>query len=123
MQELLFSCYFSDESPMRGCAPPLPPAYTFQPSTVPIIPTSFRRLSVQELRQPDTPIFILLGISRDKYLAFNLHAKVYAVLFSAFTEGSTWADFYAAYAVRYSVRLAPCQASPMLYLRLLLSNL
>ena len=55
-------------SPMRGCAPPLPPAYTFQPSTVPITPTSFMRLSVQEFGQPDTPIFILLGISRDKYL-------------------------------------------------------
>ena len=36
--------------------------------------------------------------------AFNLHAKMYAVLFSAFTECSTWADFYAAHAVRNSVR-------------------
>ena len=40
---------------------------------------------------------------KGQVLAFDLHAKMYAVLFSAFTEGSTWADFYAAHAVGHSV--------------------
>lgn len=35
--------------------------------------------------------------------------QVYAVMFSAFTEGSTWADFYAAHAVETQCMLAPCK--------------